>query len=489
MFVYFSESNMMDYIMRLAGFCKTMLLIALFSLSSNAQDSHYWTPKYGTESTLLGGAVVGSHLDISSTFYNPGALSISDNQAFVSTGWVFNVTSLHLESAAGHENDIGSLHLSPAPDYVTTLVPSDSKNKFAFTFLNRYKFEERLSARTSFKKDVLHQPGDELFAGDYYVDQRVKENWAGVTWSREVTNRVGLGVSNFVAFRSQNFRSDIHTQALSAEKYAAQNIKTRHTQFYNFRLLWKIGLAADFSPLKLGLSVTTPSINVWGKGSSYINTSLSGMVIANYDGHDVVEFDDQANLTSTFHSPLSIALGGSYTINKTTLHASFECFNDVDEYQVLPTTPFISQATEAQLENPVIQKLEAITNFGFGIQQVRSEQLEIYASFVTDFSAVSPGSSHNMSLTTWNIYHVMAGVLLRVWRSEFTAGVGYSYGQDRIGQKVDFNSAHEDNLLMGELGKANGSYKNLTLLAGFSIFPTELFEKTLDGLPFFRHKK
>ena len=40
-----------------------------------AQDNHYWTNQYGTKSNLLGGAVVGKVLDLSSTYYNPGWLA------------------------------------------------------------------------------------------------------------------------------------------------------------------------------------------------------------------------------------------------------------------------------------------------------------------------------------------------------------------------------------------------------------------------------
>lgn len=465
------------------------VIVALFVLTFwrlNAQDSHYWTPKYGTKSTLLGGAVVGSHLDISSTFYNPGALGIMENPAFVITGWVFNITSLQFESAAGHDNDIGSLHLSPAPDYFTALIPTASKNKIAYTFLNRYKMSERLSARDSFSKDVLYRPGQELFAGDYFLDQYLNENWAGLTWSRALTDYLGLGVSNFVAFRSQKFRSDIHTQAFAEDKTAAQSTNTRQATYYNFRLLWKLGLAADLDPLKLGLAVTTPSINIFGRGSSHLSTTITGMNIQNYAGSDFVEFDDQVNLPSTYKSPLSVAIGGSFRMNKTTVHVSLEWFDHIHEYKVLPTTSFTSQATGEKRRNAIIQDLNSVTNFGIGMQQVRSDHFEVYASFVSDFSAVSPTSNHNTSIITWNFYHVMAGALFRLWRSEVTAGIGYSFGHDQVQQNVDFDSAHEDNLLIGELSEETGRYSNLTLLVGFSIFPKELFEKTLEGLPFFK---
>ncbi|MEE9578502.1 MAG: hypothetical protein V3W24_02925, partial [Gemmatimonadota bacterium] len=41
-----------------------------------AQDAHYWTTQYGNRSRLLAGAVIGSVDDVSSVFYNPGALAL-----------------------------------------------------------------------------------------------------------------------------------------------------------------------------------------------------------------------------------------------------------------------------------------------------------------------------------------------------------------------------------------------------------------------------
>src|SRR4030067_1048812 len=59
---------------------------ACFSLVPLAppQDSHYWTNQYRPRATLLGGAVIGSVLDLSGTYYNPGGLSlIKDPQTLI----------------------------------------------------------------------------------------------------------------------------------------------------------------------------------------------------------------------------------------------------------------------------------------------------------------------------------------------------------------------------------------------------------------------
>ena len=57
------------------------LLAAMFAVAMvtpvAAQDSQYWTNHYGTRAELLGGTVVGGVTDLSSTFYNPGAISRS----------------------------------------------------------------------------------------------------------------------------------------------------------------------------------------------------------------------------------------------------------------------------------------------------------------------------------------------------------------------------------------------------------------------------
>ena len=59
-----------------------LALFLIISYLTAAQDAHYWTLQYGPKSSLLGGAVIGSIKDISGTYYNPGALSLSDNLAF-----------------------------------------------------------------------------------------------------------------------------------------------------------------------------------------------------------------------------------------------------------------------------------------------------------------------------------------------------------------------------------------------------------------------
>lgn len=46
-----------------------LLLVILYSIPGLAQDTHYWNLQYGTRSTLLGGAVIGSVTDMAPTLF------------------------------------------------------------------------------------------------------------------------------------------------------------------------------------------------------------------------------------------------------------------------------------------------------------------------------------------------------------------------------------------------------------------------------------
>ena len=59
------------------GFACAALFLVL-ATNASAQDTHYWSQKYGSRSLLLGGVVIGSVVDLSGTYYNPGGVALLD---------------------------------------------------------------------------------------------------------------------------------------------------------------------------------------------------------------------------------------------------------------------------------------------------------------------------------------------------------------------------------------------------------------------------
>lgn len=94
-----------------------LAVVAVFVLCPPipAQDSHYWKLTYGARASLLGGAVVGSVVDLSATYYNPGALPLVKDLEVVMTSTVFNYPNVYIRDIGGTQTDIKSSNLSQAP--------------------------------------------------------------------------------------------------------------------------------------------------------------------------------------------------------------------------------------------------------------------------------------------------------------------------------------------------------------------------------------
>src|SRR5512141_2053100 len=80
-----------------------------------SQDSHYWTNQYGSRATLLGGAVIGSVLDLSGTYYNPGGMSLVEKTHTLLAANVFQYPRVNLARAVPGSIDLNRFTPGPAP--------------------------------------------------------------------------------------------------------------------------------------------------------------------------------------------------------------------------------------------------------------------------------------------------------------------------------------------------------------------------------------
>ena len=100
-----------------------LLLIAWVGLTPLiAQDANYWTHQYGTRSTLLGGAVIGSVLDLSGTYYNPGGVALVEEPAIIEAAKVFQYPSIMLKGLGQGDIDLSTSTLEPAPSLLAGTI-------------------------------------------------------------------------------------------------------------------------------------------------------------------------------------------------------------------------------------------------------------------------------------------------------------------------------------------------------------------------------
>lgn len=436
-----------------------------------AQDSHYWNLSYGTRSILLGGAVIGSVEDLAATYYNPGALGLVDDPDFILSARVAGYESLKLETEETPSRTASSSSFGLVPNLFAGIIPlgPDSKTQLAYSSLVRQRMDRKLIGRVRDVSDVIGDiPGDEVLAGETGFWQDLKELWFGVTWSRQLDEHTGVGVSSYLAYRGQTVRSQTIAQALTESgDIAALNYISEHS-YWNYRLLWKAGLLLDYSPLKIGFTVTTPSVRLFGKGSSFFNVMVTGIDIDGDDRLDQRILNDfQKDQKARYHSSWAVGTGLSYEIDDITIHFCGEWYNNVDRFDVIDTRNFIDPTTGDTLRNAVVHEMRDLVNIGGGVELPIFEWMEGFGSFVTDISAVGPETRSNISVSRWNIYHATGGALFTIQDVQLMGGITYSFGRRTLTWPLSLISPDED--IIDRPDNVRFSYDSVRFLFGFSF--------------------
>ena len=416
--------------------CRVVLCSALLTLSggARAQDSHYWNLFYGTQATLLGGAVIGSVSDLSATYYNPGMLAVNREQGLLLGASVYQFQQYKVEQS--DREPTTDTWVGPSPSLVAGRVPVDSSviSGIAYSLLTRQYMKTDLENRLVATGDFLGGDGlPEQLSTELVMGAKLSDMWAGVTLFRLVDPQVGIGVTNYVAIRTETARTNVVGEALSSGGILTNSARILNVNYYNVRLLWKFGLAIDLDPLTLGLSVTTPSVKLFGTGSLFVNYS------GNYSGSasdttrkDLLIASNQEDLPSHFKTSWAVGAGVGYRLGKARVHFSVEWYAPVALFSVLETSPFIGQSNGQQYAAAVTQEMKSVINAGVGLQYALSPTLSLYGSVVTDFSSVPTGTTSTLSLTTWDLLHLSGGAVVSFNTFALTAGVSFAGGSETL---------------------------------------------------------
>jgi hypothetical protein len=308
--------------------------------------------------------------------------------------------------------------------------------------------------------------GEELAAGELIADQELSDLWIGLTWATKLNDWLAIGVTPYLSIRDQKTRKHAYTEVLAQNGNVSAAILTQQFEYKNYRLLAKAGIGAIFDPITVGLSITTPSLSVSGSGSSLVNLVNTGegtnnetVFIANY----------QQEVSAEHHLPLSVGIGAGYRLGKHRIHISAEWFDQVERYTVIDSEPFSGQSTGEKFPYQVSNELNSILNYGLGAEFYLIENLDLFISYVTDFSAAVPNTTTNLTVSTWDIYHLSGGASFSIGRSEFTLGVNYAFGSGKTKGPVNLPEGDIKNTLVDLLEGSELDYKRLKFLIGFSI--------------------
>jgi hypothetical protein len=445
-----------------------MLLLLAISMPRDAvaQDTQYWNLQYGTKGELLGGVVVGSALDMSATFYNPAAVAWVVDPSFILTASVFGMQTLKVVGEDPDQAAITSTRFGPLPSMFAGVLPMKwFGGRTAYSFFTRQQLDFRMSANDGvvIGRD---EPGDTLsVGGEIVLEDNMGENWGGFSWAKKVGEKGSLGATVFGVYRSQYTRQQQTVEAFGAGGYGAAALVTNELDYYNVRALAKIGLYFDLSGTTLGLSVTTPSADLFGSGDVISNESLIGDVDADSTGDSRANMNYGEGLDTEYRSPFSIALGASHKFKRLTGHISVEYFEALDEYTVVDSPAGVGGPGVTSVEVRYDHAATDVFNWGVGIEQDFGDQNSFYVSFITDQSSYQTVAARRVVVSTWDIHHLNGGVALSIKDIDFTLGGGFAWGQNQAVADTRTGVG----VLPATVVPAEIGYSRLKFIVGFAL--------------------
>ena len=404
--------------MKRAALAAMLLLAAVRPVA--AQDSHYWSETYGTYATLLGGVVVGKVPDLSAAFYNPGRLAFAQRPAIALNTRVYQLQSLHIDLAqtryAG-AGELGATNVRPSPSFAGGVLPVGDRKKFvtAYTYLSRQSDDVRIHDNT-FTAVGTTPTGAEIF-----LQRQVNDSWYGLSLGYRVSQRTGIGLTAFGAYRSQYQRGELTAQGDSAPPQATTT--TKQYSYYDLGLVLKAGISTELGGWGLGATVTMPRLHVLGSGSAYYAQ------VATPGG---AQFAWRADSTPTvnYKTSWSIAGGVARTFAKTTLYASAEWFAPVAHYSLLDADSVVPTDGRPAFDDDLVFERQAVLDWGVGVEYRIRENRAVYGHFTVDQPSRPRNTGVNTTYDRWGEYHLGGGYAFRLGQWDLVTGLAYSWGGD-----------------------------------------------------------
>ena len=166
-------------------------------------DSHYWTNQYGAKGLLLNGAVIASADDETSIYYNPGCMGLDDNLGFAFSFLTPQYSTLRTSNFIGDNNLIVDNGLGFSPGFLAVRFrPTANKNfVIGVTSFERYKSNIKFEDRVI---NSVNATSLALFRADLKFQQKASEEWIGIGFAYNLSDKLGVGFTQFSVWRDES---------------------------------------------------------------------------------------------------------------------------------------------------------------------------------------------------------------------------------------------------------------------------------------------
>jgi hypothetical protein len=466
---------------------KIATIISLFTVGfSIGQDTHYQTQQFGTRSALLGGAVVGGVRDNTALFYNPGSLGFIDTAMVSINANLYKIENIRIQNAVGEKADFKTANFVTVPLLIAGMLPSKNPRlKWGYGLGGPMHFTFNGNGRVDGPYQIVddaESPGNENYTGQAQVKTQSNETLAGLGLGYRLNKNWSVGLTNQITIRSVEYTNVVLSRFYLNSPgidLVSSNI-WKSTKYNHWRYAAKVGLAYTSQNWDWGLTFTTPSATIYGKGKVSSDITAND-ILFNGVRRDIYANDAQEKLKANFKAPLKIGSGINFRKGKNVFGISAEYCGAMEIYDVIKANPgaFVRPpelAPSFGSENflRVRSAAKSVVNLAIGFEHKLKDNLSLMFGLRTDNSwydsTINSVTGIKPEITTWDIYHFSGGVSLVRGRSTISLGILLGVGgDDNYYQGNNLGQPSEGNFLQGFTTITNASYSSFGALVGFSF--------------------
>jgi len=421
------------------------ILLIFISTAVLFSQGNYNQENFGNRSLLLSGNVTGSVEDLGLTYYNPARIALVENPVFSINAKGYQLSIFNITNAFGNDKKLTDNKFEGVPSMVagTFKIKKFENHHFAYSFISKQRSQTDIgySIELSAADQLDEFDGIESIIQDVDIRNKETDEWFGVTWGKEIKDNFSVGVSGFVSIYNNKGSSDL--------KYAIldefQDVSIYNNEIFfgqrSYGMFWKIGLAWKLPKIELGLNFDLPYWEVFSSGRFKYQEQLSGLG----NGNDIFTYGNFNDIKATRKEAMAISFGAGIPFgDNNTIHLKVDWHNKINKYDRL-VIPVIDGGTEEPRSFIFKEELNAVINFGFGLEFYLNPKYSLFASFVTDFSPVESNAnifdltseeSKDVNLNT-DFFHLGFGVDMKLNWAKLILGTTFSTGSSEFNQAVD----------------------------------------------------
>ncbi len=372
-------------------------MLACLAAGAAMAQHNYQNYLVGDRASGMGGAVVASADSVDACYYNPAGLTRLEGNTISLSGSLYGRQSYRAEDALYAGEDFKYDSFVTIPTTVGGLWKISDRNALAFAV---FMPDRMSSSEMSAFSENMHI---------YNYNSEDQTLWLGPSAGWAVNPEFSIGAGVFAVYRSNNEYLSI----LYRDEEAGY---ARGQSFKDWGVLANFGMQYQaMEKLRLGATIQTPSLHVWGEGSYQENLVTS------------VETENiyAENMDTDNRVPAQISVGAAWSeprVYTLELDVSYYFSQDYD---------LLAWGDGAErLELKVSH--DDVINVNAGVEYYYREIYPLRAGFFTDFSA-SPGvdSEDQNTSPRLDAYGISASVGKKLEHISLNLGVIYVFGSGR----------------------------------------------------------